>query len=118
MSKSVTASPEALQRMPCIRYPVQFQAQQIEALINSGSEINTMTPEFAARLGLSTRPTGVGASKIDGSPLATYGMAVAAFSLQNSLGKVRFFEETFLLVDTSMKVVLGMLFLALSNADI
>ena len=45
-------------------------------------------------------------------------MAVAAFSLQNSLGKVRFFEETFLLTDTNMKVVLGMSFLAFSNADI
>ncbi len=47
-----------------------------------------MTPAFAAKLGLSTRPIGVGAQKIDGSPLATYGMAVAAFSLQDSLGKV------------------------------
>ena len=117
-SKSVTASLEALQRARCIRYPVQFQAQPIEALIDSGSEVNAMTPAFAAKLGLSTRPTGVGAQKIDGSPLATYGMAIAAFSLQDSLEKVRFFEETFLLADTSMKVVLGMPFLALSNADI
>ena len=104
--------------MPYIRYLVQFQAQQVEALINSGSEINAITPVFAAKLGLSTPPTGVGAQKIDGSLLATYGMAVAAFLLQNSLGKVRFFEETFLLADTSIKVALGMPFLALSNADI
>ena len=76
-----------------------------------------MTSAFAAKLGFSTRPTGVGAQKIDGSPLATYGIAVTAFSLQDSLGKVRFFEETFLLADTSMKVVLRILFLALSNAD-
>ena len=114
----MTASPEALQHVPCIRYPVQFQAQQVKALIDSGSEVNAMTPAFAAKLGLSTRPTGVGAQKIDGSLLATYGMAVAAFSLQDSLGKVRFFEETFLLADTSIKVVLGMPFLAFSNADI
>ncbi len=115
---SVTASPEALQRVPFIRFPVKFQAQQVEALIDSGSEVNAMTPAFIANLGLSTRPTGVGAQKIDGSPLAMYGMAVTAFSLQDSLGKVRFFEETFLLADISMKVVLGMPFLALSNADI
>ena len=51
-----------------------------------------MTPAFAAKLGLSTRPTSVSAQKIDGPPLATYGMAVAAFSLQDSLGSVRFFE--------------------------
>ncbi len=77
-----------------------------------------MTSAFAAKLGLSTRLTDVGAQKIDGSPLATYGMAIAAFSLQDSLEKVRFFEETFLLAYTSMKVVLGMPFLAISNADI
>ncbi len=77
-----------------------------------------MTPAFATKLGLSTRPIVVGARKIDGSLLATYGMAVATFLLRDSLGKVRFFEETFLLADTSMKVVLGMPFLALSNADI
>ncbi len=44
-------------------------------------------------------------------------MILARFSLQDSLGRVWFFEKTFLLADTSMEVVLGMLFLALSNAD-
>ncbi len=114
----MTARPEALQRVPCIWYPVQFQAQQVEALIDSGIKVNTMTPAFAAKLGLSTWPTGVSAKKIDGSPLTTYTMAVAAFSLPDSLGKVQFFEETFLLADTSMKMVLGMPFLALINEDI
>ncbi len=47
-----------------------------------------MTPAFAAQLGLYTGRKGVGAQKIDDSPLATYGMAVAAFSLQDSLEKV------------------------------
>ncbi len=44
-------------------------------------------------------------------------MASAGFSLQDSLGRVRFFEDNFLLADISMEVVLGMLFLSLSNAD-
>ena len=77
-----------------------------------------MTPAFAAKLGLSIRPTGIGAQKIDGSALKTYGMVIAGFSIQDKTGKIRFFEETFLLADTSMEVVLGMPFLALSNADI
>ena len=34
------------------------------------------------------------------------------------MSKIRHFEETFLLADTSIEVVLGMPFLALSNADI
>ncbi len=103
--------------MLCIRYPFQFQAQQVKTLIDSGNRVNAMTPAFAAKLSLSTRPTGVGVQKIDGSPLATYGMAVTAILLQDSLGKLWFFEETFLLAETSMKVVLGMPFLAFSNAD-
>ena len=45
-------------------------------------------------------------------------MVIAGFSVQDKLGKVRFFEETFLLADTSMEVVLGMLFLTFSDADI
>ena len=119
----MTASSEAntLQRVPCIHYPVQFQGDQageVRALIDSGSEVNAMTPAFAARLGLSVRPTGIGAQKIDGSALRTYGMAIAGFSIQDKSGRAQFFEETFLLADTSMEVVLGMPFLALSNADI
>lgn len=116
----MTASPEALQRVPCIRYPVQFGRDQLEvqALLDSGSEVNAMTPTFASKLGLPTRRTNVGAQKIDGSALQTYGMATAGFSVHDKLGRVRFFEETFLLADTSMEVILGMLFLSLSNADV
>ena len=77
-----------------------------------------MTPAFAAKLGLYTQPTNVGAQKIDGSALKTYNMTIAGFSIQDKLDRAQFFEETFLLANTSIKVVLGMFFLALSNADI
>ncbi len=76
-----------------------------------------MTPAFAAKLSFITQKTSVGDQKIDGSPLKTYDMASARFLLQNSLGRVQFFKETFLLTDTSIEVVLEMPFLALSNAD-
>ena len=45
-------------------------------------------------------------------------MVIAGFSVQNRLGKIQFFERTFLLADTSMEVILGMLFLTFSNVDI
>ena len=77
-----------------------------------------MTPTYAAKLGLVIRKTDVGAQKIDGSALETYGMVIAGFSVQDRLGKVRFFEETFLLANTSMEVVLGMPFFTLSDVDI
>ena len=45
-------------------------------------------------------------------------MVIVAFQVKNKLGKARFFQETFLLANTSMKVVLRMPFLTLSNVDI
>ncbi len=77
-----------------------------------------MISAYTAKLGLSTQKTCVGAQKIDGSPFETYDMASASFSLQDSLGRVRFFEETFLLADTSIKIVLEMPFLSLRNANV
>ncbi len=77
-----------------------------------------MIPAYIVKLGLTTWKTNVRAQKIDSSPLETHGMTLARFSLQDSLEKVRFFEETFSLTDTSIKVVLGMLFLTLSNANL
>ena len=77
-----------------------------------------MIPAYVAELGLTTRKTSVGAQKIDGLSLETYDMALAKFSIQDSLEKVRFFEDTFLLVDTSMKVFLKMFFFSFNNANI
>lgn len=45
-------------------------------------------------------------------------MVIVEFSIQNKLVKFDFFEETFLLADNSMNVVLKMPFLALNNAKI
>lgn len=44
-------------------------------------------------------------------------MVLARFSPQDSLKRVRFFKETFLLIDISIEMVLGMLFLAFSIID-
>ncbi len=76
-----------------------------------------MTPTYVKKLGCTNWKTSVGAQKINDSPLETDGMVSASFLLQDRLERVRFFEETFLLVDTSIEMVLGMFFLALSNAD-
>ena len=52
-----------LDRIPCIYYQVQFRKDKetIRALIDSGSEVNTMTPAYAKKLSLRTRRTDVGA---------------------------------------------------------
>ena len=58
------------------------------------------------------------ALKIDDFALKTYDITIVRFSIQDELSKIRFFEETFLLADTSMDVVLGIPFQSLSNADV
>ena len=45
-------------------------------------------------------------------------MVLASFQVEDKLGRIRFFQETFLLADISTEVVLGMPFLTLSNADV
>ena len=45
-------------------------------------------------------------------------MVITGFLIQDKTSKIRFFEKTFLLADTSIEVILRMSFLALSNADI
>ena len=90
----------------------------MQALIDSKSEVNAIHPSFVKQLGLPIRPTDVGAHKIDGTTLDTYGMVVATFSVEDKANRVRFFEETFLVANVSLEVVLGILFFALSGTDI
>ncbi len=45
-STSMTEKTEELERVPCIQYPVTFE-NQTEALLDSKSEVNTMSQAFA-----------------------------------------------------------------------
>ena len=82
-----------LDRVLCIYYPVQFRKDKevIRTLINSRSKINTMTPAYAKQLGLQAQKTDIGAQKIDGSLLWTFGMVIASFQIEDKLGRTRFF---------------------------
>ena len=120
-------SVKELERVTCIQYPIVFPGGvtqdglalgPVSALLDLGSEVNAMHPAFAERLGLVVRTTNVGAQKIDGTTLETYGMVVAAFSVTDQADRIRFFEKTFLIANVSPDVVLGMLFFTLSGADI
>ena len=104
--------------MPCIQYPVRFQEEQIKALLNSGSEVNAMNLDFAWKLGLKVQKTNVGAQKIDGSALKTFGMVIANFQVEDKTNRPRFFQKTFPMVDTKFEVILGMPFLKISNVDV
>ena len=109
-----------LDRVPYIHYPVQFRKYKevIRALIGSGSKVNAIALAYASKLGLWIQVTDVKAQKIDGSLLQTFQIIITGFQVEDKLGRARFFQESFLLAKTSMKVVLGMLFLTFSNANI
>ena len=93
-----TSMKAILERVPYIRYPVQFRRKNdkdddkdMRALINSGSEVNTMHPAYATKLGLGARKINVGIHKINGSHLDTFGMVIANRSVKNKLRRVQFF---------------------------
>lgn len=50
--------------------------------------------------------------------MITYKMVIPVFSVQNALKMIGVFEETFLLADTSIEVILRILFLTLSNTNL
>ena len=115
------AREETLERVSCIYYPVQVKNTsdaQIQALVDSGSEVNTIHPTFAKQLGLPIRTTDIRAQKINGTTLNTHEMVIIAFLVVEKANQVRFFEETFLVANVSPEVVLGMLFFILSGAYI
>ena len=82
-----------LERVLCIHYPLRFQKETagVRALINSSSEVNAITPAYAAKLGLKIRKTDIRAQKIDSSTLDTFEMILASFQIKNKLDRARFF---------------------------
>ena len=63
----IGAREEALERVSCIYYPIQFMNTDrapVQGLIDSESEVNAVHPSFVKQIGLSIRPTTIGAQKI------------------------------------------------------
>lgn len=77
-----------------------------------------MTPTYVTKLSFTTEKTSIKAQKIDGLVLKIYGMVWVKFLIQDSSRRVWFFEETFILADTSMEIILKMPFLFLNNVNV
>ena len=105
----------------CIYYLIQFWKDKgaiVQALINSDSEVNAITPAYAKQLGVRIQKTDVRAQRINGLSLDTFEIVIADIQVIDKLSRVRFFQETFLLPNTTMEMVLEMLLVTLSNANI
>ena len=77
-----------------------------------------MAPAYASKFCLKVYSTDVGAQKIDSSTFETFGIVLASFQIKDKLGRIRFFQETFLFANISTEVVLAMLFFTFSNANV
>lgn len=77
-----------------------------------------MTIIYATILGLKIRHTNIKAQKINSFILKTLKIILANFWVEDKLGRAQYFQNPVLLTDISVKVILKMLFLILSNANI
>lgn len=77
-----------------------------------------MALTLVAKLGHFIRLTDIVMQKINVSAWKTYDMVIVEFSIHDKMKKIRFLEETFLLTNTSIEVVLQIPFLTLSNTNI
>lgn len=77
----MTTSLKALEKAPCIQYSIQFQSKFVNTLVNSGSKINTITPDFAIKLELIPRQTNISVEKINNTHLYIYDIIIVGFSL-------------------------------------
>lgn len=57
----------------------------MRVLIDSGSEVNSMTPAYTIKLGFKSQYIDVRAKKIDGPTMKTFGMAIASFWVKDKL---------------------------------
>ena len=90
----------------------------MKALIDKCSEVNVMHPTYTTKLGLYARKIDVSAQKINRFYPDIFGIVISDYSVKNRLKRVRFFPETYLLANISLKVVLEMLFLIFGKTKI
>lgn len=73
---------------------------------------------YLAKPGLKVRFINFQTQKIDNSTFEIFEIVMASFYFDDKLKKSRFFWETFLLANTYLAVIFGMLFLTFNNADV
>ena len=77
-----------------------------------------MISALTRKLGLHILKTNVRAQKINGFDIEIFRMAIADFQVEDKVGRPRFFQETFLMANTKFEMILEMLFLKISNANV
>ena len=86
-------------------------------MLDNNSKVNNINLNLAQKLSLYIWNTNIGAQKIDGSTFEIFEIVIADFQVRNKINRPRFFQKTFLVANTIFEMILGMLFLKISNAD-
>lgn len=73
---------------------------------------------YIMALGLYVKISDLITHKINKSHFDTFGMIITGFSVENKLGRVQFFQRTFLLANTNIEIVVVMSFLIFKSEDI
>lgn len=84
-----------LKRILYIYYPLRIyknKKNEVQALINLGSKINTMILAYASKLDLKIRHTKVKAQKINGSTFQMFGMVLASFKVEDKQDRAQYFQ--------------------------
>ncbi len=108
---------EELEWVLCIWYLVTFK-NQTEVLLDWKSKVNAINQAFVLQLDLKTQKTNVRAQKMDSTTLEIYRIIVSIFFVLNKNNRDSFFDKSFLLVNVKLDIILEILFLNISNADI
>lgn len=87
-------------------------------MINLGSEVNTITPTYIAKLSPKIQKTNIEAQKINDSIHNTFGIVLTDFLVKDKLNEAQSFQKTFIVANNTLEVILGMFFLTFSNVDI
>ena len=89
----IGAKKETLKRVFYIHYLVQFKKNtaEVQALIDSKSEVNEIVPTHVKKLGFQIRKNDIKVQKIDGSILEIYNMVIAGFQIQDKFKRTLFF---------------------------
>lgn len=90
----MTAILVAVQKTISIWYPVQFQLQSIDALIDFDSKVNIMIKGFTDKQDLISGSLNVSTQKIDSTYLKIYIMVTVGFLLQNSQKGLDFWRKS------------------------
>ena len=118
--KSEDKYPKNIVQVPYIWYPITFRKKSVpvSTLFGSDSKVNAIHPIFTKELGFVIKLIDIRVQKIVGITLDTFEIVVAAFSVTDKANWVRFFEETFLVVNVSLEVVFRISFPILSSANV